>query len=135
MEECEDCGYTCDTGEKLEKHRKVHAVGLRCNACDHTASSRAQWQDHVVSPCHVALLSCRESAKCTYIGETERSLKDHIRAVHAKNETKAYRCSKCDFVATTSLEIRKHAQEHKKDEIMASSTKVRGGAADDSRWK
>ena len=81
MEECEDCGYTCDTAEKLENHRKVHAVSLRCNPCDYNASSRAQWLDHVASPCHVALLSCRETADCDYLAETERKLKDHIRQV------------------------------------------------------
>jgi len=124
MVECEDCGYTCDSREKLEKHQEVHAINLRCTRCDFRAPTRAKWQAHVASAAHVQRHSCREEENCMFVGETEVDLKTHIRLVHDKSGPKKFRCSKCNYCAKSGTDLKRHAtHEHKKDEIMASSTK------------
>ena len=123
MEECLECGYSCDSVEKLERHLKVHAVTLRCAKCDYNAPSRKLWREHIKTPEHVRTHTCGATTACTFVGETEKQLHEHVRYFH-RGRLRNYKCSKCDFVGETGFELKRHAVEHKKEEIIATVTKV-----------
>ena len=80
--ECEECGYACDSEDKLRKHMKVHALGLECISCAYTAPSRAKWREHIYSLSHVAVHNCTASPDCGFVAETTEHLKNHLKIAH-----------------------------------------------------
>ena len=124
--EFEECGYACESREKLDKHLLVHAVGLKCVPCSYKASSRTQWREHILSPLHVQTHKCKASDDCAFVGETAKHLKQHLKIAHGKERSakmKAVKCAKCDYIAESFLQLRKHSVlVHKKEEMVDTST-------------
>ena len=116
---CQTCDRAFATSQKLERHLRTHKSDkkLKCEVCNKEFSSEENLESHYNVHYGKKLFKCQ---LCSREYFTRSGLNSHFKQVHS-NETQL-RCTRCDFVGRTCLELEIHSEtEHTKTLITSNS--------------
>lgn len=112
---CKLCGRAFTTGSDLTRHSRVHTGDkpFSCPHCSYTGALKTSLKTHIQQN-HMSGISLA-CPKCEINCQSRKDLRAHIKT--HKDDPK--RCTKCDFVGSTSISLRNHRRVH-----MAAKTKL-----------
>lgn len=115
---CSVCDRAFATQQKLERHLRTHKSEkkFKCDVCFEEFSLADNLEYHYTVHSETKLLKCRF---CNLEHFTTSGLNSHLKQVHC-NETH-YRCTRCDYVGKTCLELEIHSETDHSETLITSN--------------
>ncbi|CAL4117711.1 unnamed protein product, partial [Meganyctiphanes norvegica] len=112
---CEHCEYVCRNKKTVQEHQlKEHNAEcinpdskVKCTKCDYVAINTRELKRHSVVHTGEKFFTCEH---CGYVCKYRSTLRKHQLKQHKNSKEK--KCTKCEFVATTRIELNRHSIVH-----------------------
>ena len=116
---CQTCDRAFTTSQKLERHLRTHKSDkkLKCEVCSKEFSLEENLESHYNVHYGKKLFKCQ---LCMREYFTRSGLNSHLKQVHS-NETQL-RCTRCDFVGRTCLELEIHSETEHTETLITSNS-------------
>ncbi|XP_007950931.2 zinc finger protein 407 [Orycteropus afer afer] len=104
---CTDCGDITATRSDWEAHvGRCHTrvMQLRCQTCSFSATSRADFDEHLRNNQHQQLASVFTCHCCSFVSSTDVNLQDHMREKHSVG----FPCAPCNLVSLSETDMEAH---------------------------